>query len=149
MCFLRLTERSPRKEADIVLLTVIDNEIRFTIRETEAILHRDNRHDLACPFNVFPSHIRERDMTNLTLTAQIRQRFNRRFKGHSIVGSVQLINVDTLQAQTFQTPLERFSKMFRARIMCPLTGSRTLPSTLSSDHQSRWIWVERFCDQLL
>ena len=43
-----MTKRSPRKKSDIVLLAIIDDEVRFPISETVAVLHRDDRNDLAC-----------------------------------------------------------------------------------------------------
>ena len=71
MCLLRLTEGSSgkesNKESNIVLLAVIDDEVGFPVGEAVAVLHRDNWHDLTCPLHVFASHIRQRDMTNLTL----------------------------------------------------------------------------------
>src|ERR1700685_575097 len=51
MCLLCLTERSPRKESNIVLFAIIDDEVRFPISEAVAVLHRNNRHDLARPLH--------------------------------------------------------------------------------------------------
>jgi hypothetical protein len=45
-------------------------------------------------------------MANLTLLAQSCQCFYRRLEGHSIIGSVQLIDVDAVQLQALQTPLQ-------------------------------------------
>ena len=87
-------------------------------------------------------------MTNLTLLAQSGQCFYRRLEGDSIIGSVQLIDVDTVQTQALQTSLERFGEMFRAGIVRPLAGARALPSTFGCDHQSSRIGVECFRDQL-
>src|SRR5882757_9054025 len=70
MCLLLLTERSPRKEHYVVLLAVIDDEVRFPISEAVAVLHGDNRYDPAGPLHVFARHIRERDMADLTVLAQ-------------------------------------------------------------------------------
>src|ERR1700737_3986913 len=58
MVLLRLAERSPRKECDIVLLAIIDDEVRFPIGEAVTVLHGDNGHDPACPLHVFASYIR-------------------------------------------------------------------------------------------
>src|SRR5260370_42534751 len=134
MRFLRLTEGSPRKESDIVLLAIIDDEVRFPIGEAVAVLHGDNRHDPACPLHVLASHIRERDVTNLTLLAQFSQRFYRRLEGDGVIGSVQLIDVDAVKAQTLQTPLQGFDEMLGAGIVRPLAGAWTLPSALGCDH---------------
>src|ERR1700749_5123574 len=104
MCLLRLTKGSPRKESNIVQLAVIDDEVRFPVGEAIAVLHRDNRDDLKCPLHMFASYIRKRDMTNLPLLTQTSQRFYRCFEGDSIIGSMKLIDVDTVQLQTLQTP---------------------------------------------
>src|SRR6202041_2515954 len=125
-CLLRLTEGSPRKEGDIVLLTIIDNEVRFPISEAVTVLHGDDRHDPASPLYVFASHIRESNMTNLALFAQSSQCLYRRLEGDSIIGSMQLIHVDAVQTQTVQTPLECFGEMSRAGIMRPLAGAGAL-----------------------
>src|SRR5580698_8631959 len=134
MCLLRLTERGPWKESDIVLLAIIDNEVRFSISEAVTVLHRDDRHDPASPLYVFASHIRERNMTNLSLLAQSSQRLYRRLEGDSIIGSMELIHVDTVQTQALQTPIECFGEMFRAGIMRPLAGAGAFPSTFGRDH---------------
>ena len=81
---------------------------------------------------MFTSHIRERDMTYPTLLAQSGQCFDRSLEGDSIIGGVQLININSVEAQTFQTPLKRFGEMFRAGIMRPLAGAWTFPSTLGA-----------------
>src|SRR3984957_2360674 len=136
MCLLRLTERSPRKKSDLVLLAIINNKVRLPISEAIAVLHGDNRYDCAGPLHMFTRYIRERDMADLTLLAQSGQCFYRRLERHGIVGSVQLIDVDTVQPQPLQTPLKCFRKMFRAGIVRPLARSRALPSTFGRNHQS-------------
>ena len=73
-------------------------------------------------------------MTNLTLLAQSGQCFYRSLEGDSIIGGVKLIDVDTVETQPFQTPLERFGEMFRAGIMRPLAWAGPLPSTLRRDY---------------
>src|SRR5260370_25273004 len=129
-----MTERRPRKESNIVLLAIINDEVRLPVGETVAILHRHNGHDLAGPLNVFARYVRERDMTNLPLLAQLGQCFYRSLEGDGVIGSMKLMNIDTVQAQSLQTPLERFGEMFRAGVVRPLAGARALPSTLGCDH---------------
>src|ERR1700737_1562987 len=57
MCFFRLTEGSPGKKCNVVLLAVIDDEIRFTVTETVTVLDRDDRHNFASTFDMLASHI--------------------------------------------------------------------------------------------
>src|SRR5438270_2285885 len=106
MCLLGLAERSPGKKCDIVLLAVIGDEIRFPVSEAISVLHGDDRDNLACSLNMLARHIGERNMPNLALLAQFRQCFYRCLERHSVVGSVKLIDVDTVEAQTLQTSLE-------------------------------------------
>src|SRR5579859_3666709 len=73
MRLFRLTEWSPRKESDVVLLAVIDDEIGFAVGEAIAVLHGDDGHDPAGSLDVFASHIGERYMANFSLLAQLGQ----------------------------------------------------------------------------
>ena len=82
-------------------------------------------------------------MTNLALFAESGECFYRRLEGHSVIGSVQPMNVDRIQALTFQTSFERFGEMFWAGVMGPLSGTRTLPAALGRDHSSSRIGIER------
>src|SRR5260370_274718 len=57
MCVFCLTERSPRKKGNIVLLAVINDKVRLTVSKTVTVLDRDNRDNLPCAFDVLASHI--------------------------------------------------------------------------------------------
>src|ERR1700737_4415406 len=88
-------------------------------------------------------------MTDLALLAQLGQRFHRSLEGDCIVGSVKLMNVDAINAQTLQTSFERLSEMFGAGVVRPLAWTWALPPALCRDDQTGRIRIERFCDQRL
>src|SRR5258705_1025386 len=106
MRLLRLAERRPRKESDAVLLAIVDDEVGFAVGKAVAVLHRDDRHNPASALNVFASHVRERDMTNFALLAQPGQRFHRSLERNGIIGRVELMNIDAIEAQTLHASLK-------------------------------------------
>ncbi len=133
VCFSSLTERSPGEESDTVLLAVINDEVGFTISETVTVLYRNNRHDSAGALNVLAGHIGESYMTNLALFPQLGQRFHRSLEGDGIIGGMELMNIDSVNAQTLQTTLQRFREMFWACVVRPLARTWPLPSALGRD----------------
>src|SRR5215469_9374434 len=149
VCFFGLTEWSPRKKCNVVLLTVIDDEVGFTVSKTVTVLDRDDRHNPASTLDVLSSYIRERHMTDLAVLTQPGQSFHGSLEGDCVVGSVKLIDIDAVQPQALQTSFERLSEMFRAGIVRPLAWTRAFPSPLCRDDETGWIWVECLRDQLL
>ena len=60
---------------------------------------------------------------------------------------MQLINVDAIQAQSFQAALDRFTQMLRGCIVRPDARASANPASLGRDHQVLGIRRERFGDQ--
>src|ERR1700744_4547804 len=149
MCLLCLTKGSPWKKCNVVLLAVIDDEVRFTVCETVTVFNRYDCHNLAATLDMLSSYIRECYMTDLALLPQPSQRFHRSLEGYCIVRSVKLIDVDAVQAQAFQASFQSLCEMFWTGIVSPLVGARAFPSAFCCDNQTSWIGIEGFRDQLL
>src|SRR6266699_1867196 len=63
--------------------------------------------------------------------------------------SVQLINVDAIQAQSLEAALDRFAKVFRSCIVSPLIWTRTIPASLGRNHQTGRVRKQRLGNQFL
>src|SRR5260370_38089257 len=57
VCFFGLTEGSPGKNRNVVLLAVVAAHVRFTVGETVTILDRDDRHNFTSTFDMLASCI--------------------------------------------------------------------------------------------
>src|ERR1700678_886468 len=135
MRLLGLAQRSPRQEGNVVFFAIIHYEVRLAIGEAVAVLYRDNRHDPAGALDVFARDVGEPHMANLALLAQFGQRFHGCLEGDGIIRSVELMNIDPVQAQAFETTFQRFGEVFGAGVVRPLARAWTLPSTFSRDDQ--------------
>ncbi len=91
----------PGNEGNSIVLTIIDYVVPFAVRKAIAVLHRDNRDDLACSFDMLLRNIGQRHEENFAFIPQLSQRFYRRFKRDNRVRNMRLINVDAIQAQFF------------------------------------------------
>jgi len=119
--FSSLTKRGPRQEGDAILGAIIDDEVGLAVGKTVPVLDRDDGHDLASALDVLACDVGERDMTNFALLAHPGQRFNRCLEGDGIVGRVELVNIDSVEAQTLEAALQRFSQVFGTGV-CVSTG---------------------------
>src|ERR1700722_8892017 len=117
-----------------MLLAIPEHIIPFAIRETIAILHRNNGDDFSSALNVLLVHVGKRDMANLALLAQAGQRFHGSVEGNSGVGDVELVNIDAIEAKAFEAAFDGFGEMFWAGIVQPLQRPAALPSTFGGDH---------------
>lgn len=100
--FSSLTKWSPRQEGDVILRAIIDDEVGLAVGKTVSVLHRDNGHDPASTLDVLACDVGESQVANFSLLAQPGQRFNRCLEGDCIVRGMELVNIDSVQAQTLE-----------------------------------------------
>src|ERR1700735_915973 len=143
------SQGEPREEYDSVTLTIVHNVVPFTVREAVTVLHGSDGNYFASPFDVFLRDVRQRDIADLALLSQLRQGLDRLIKGHDGIRNVQLIEVDTLQSQSFQTAFHGLAKVLGRCIVGPLIWSGAVPSPFGRNHNSGRIWKQSFRDQFL
>ena len=61
---------------------------------------------------------------------------------------MQLINVDAVQAQSFEASLNRAAKVCGSGIVSPLIRSGTIPASFRRNYQASRIRKQRFSNQL-
>src|SRR5271154_2988099 len=94
-------------------------------------------------------HVGESYMPNLALFPELGQYSHGSLEGDVVIGDMELIDIDAANPQALQAALHCFGKMLWARIVRPLPGAWPLPSTLSGDHQTSRIGIERLGNQFL
>lgn len=117
-----------------VPLAIVDDVIPFTVSEAIAVLHRDDRDNCASALDMFLSHVRQCDESDLLLVLQLSQSFHRSIEGHDRVGDVQLINIDTVQPQSLETALDSLLKVRGIRVVRPLVRAGAIPPAFGSDY---------------
>src|SRR5260221_8146102 len=60
---------------------------------------------------------------------------------------MELIDVDAVQAQSFETSLDRLAKVRGSCIVSPLVWTGTIPTSLSSDHETSRGWKQSLGNQ--
>src|SRR4029077_21268142 len=132
-----------------VPLTIVDDIIPFTVGEAIAVLDRDDRDNFASAVDMFLSNVRQCNESNLPFVSQLSQCFHRRIEGDDRIGNMQLINIDAVQSQSLEAPLDSFQKVRGSRIVGPLIGTWAIPAAFGSDHEAARVGIQRFGDQFL
>src|SRR5712675_3448155 len=125
-------QREPGNKSNSVALAVIHHVVPLTVGEAVAILHRNDGDDFARSLNVLLRDVGQPNQANLAFVSQLRQRFHGGLKRDDRIRSVELIDLDTVQAQSLEAALHRLAKMRRRSIMGPLIRPGTVPASLSS-----------------
>src|SRR5262245_7780043 len=140
---LARSQRKPRDEYNSVLFAIIHHIVPFAIGETVSVLNGGNRNNLERTLDVLSSNVRQSHQPDLPLVSQLGQSFNRSVKRYDRIRSMQLINIDAVQPQSFEAALYRLPQMIRTGIMGPLIRPWTIPATFGRDHQA--LGVRRQC----
>src|SRR6185437_17012998 len=104
-----------------------DQTIPFTVRETVAVLHGNDRHNFAGSLKMLHSDIGEADVPYLACTLQLRQRVHGCIERNRRIGYMKLIDIDPLQPQSFQASLNRRFQMLWRGVVSPLAGADAFP----------------------
>src|SRR5258708_35320531 len=104
----------------------------------------DNGHDLLGASKLTDGDVGDSDMANLALLPQLRKFTNGVFKWNLGVRAMKLIDVNMIEAQTPQAPLQRFPQMFGAPVCRPLVRACTQETPFGRDDQVLRIGGERF-----
>src|SRR5712664_1811924 len=120
----------PRNKGNSIALTIIHYVVPFSVGKAIAVLHRNDRHNSACAFDVLFCDVGQPDQANLAFVSQLSQGFHRRFKRDDWVRNMQLIYVDTVQAQSLEASLNRLAKVRGSCIVSPLVRARPVPASL-------------------
>src|SRR5216684_4698597 len=139
----------PRNKGNSIALTIIHHVVPFAVRKAIAVLHGNDRDNSAGSLDVFLRNVGQRDQANLAFVSQLSQSFHRCLKRDDGVGNMQLINVDTVQAQSLETSLNRLAKMRGSCIVGPLIWAGTVPASLGGNYKAGRVRKQRFGNQFL
>src|SRR5438445_572270 len=144
---LASSQREPGNKGDFIALAIVHHVVPFAVGKAITVLHGNDGNNLACALDMFLRDVGQRDQANLAFVSQPSQSFDGRFKGNDGIRSVQLINVDAVQAQSFETSLNRFAKVRGSRIMGPLIRTGPVPASFGRYHKTSRIRKQRFGNQ--
>src|SRR6266849_706671 len=139
----------PGNKGNSIALTIIHHVIPFAVGKAIAVLHRNDRDNSASSLDVLLRNVRQRDEANLAFVSQLSQGFHRCLKRADRVRNMQLINVDAVQSQSLQAPLDRLAKVRRSGIVGPLIRARTIPASLGGDYETNRVRKQRLGNQFL
>src|SRR5713226_856333 len=105
------SQRIPGDKSDSIALAIIHHIVPFTVRKAITILYGNDRHDSTRSLDVLSRDIGQRNQANLSFVSQLSQSFHRRLKRDRRIRNVQLIDVDAIQAQSFEATLNRAAKV--------------------------------------
>src|SRR6516162_1376480 len=77
------------------------------------------------------------------------QRTDRFLDRYLAIDSVQLIEVDPFELQPLQTLVHALRQIFRSTIRDPIARTRSSETALGRNHQTFWVWMQRFRNQQL
>src|SRR6202011_2848846 len=92
---------------------------------------------------------RQSGVENLPLPAQIRKRTELVRGGDLRIDTVELVQVDPLETQAAQAPVDSLAQMIRPPVLHPPSGARALEAALGRNHQPLRIGVQSLGDQAL
>ena len=87
-------------------------------------------------------------MPNLSLLARLLQEAELIGLRHRRIDAMQLVEIDAVEPQAAEAPVELFAKTLRPCIRNPLTRTWTIESAFRGDHEISRIRMQRFRDQL-
>src|SRR3989442_7341371 len=137
----------PRNKDNSIALTIIHHVVPFAVGKAIAVLYGDDRDDSPGSFDVLLRDVGQRDEANLAFVSQLGKSFHRGLKRDDGVRNVQLIKVDTVQAQSLEASLNGFAKVRGSCIVSPLIRTGTVPASLRGDYQAGWVRKQRFGNQ--
>jgi hypothetical protein len=88
-------------------------------------------------------------VADLALLLELAERAERLRDRHRGIDSVQLEEVDALEAEPAQRQLALLAKVLRATDRLPIAGARSREARLGGDHEIVGVGMERLVDQLL
>src|SRR5256885_11249914 len=95
-------EWEPGDKSNSITLTIVHYVVPLTVGEAIAVLHRHDGNNFAGSLDMLLRDVGQCDQANLTFISQFGQSFHRGLEGHHWIWSVQLINVDAIQAQSLE-----------------------------------------------
>ena len=137
----------PGNKDDFIAFTIVHHVVPFAVGKAITVLHGNDGNNFACALDMFLRDVGQPDQANLAFVSQPSQSFDGRFKRNDRIRSVQLINVDAVQAQSFETSLNRFAKVRGSRIMGPLIRTGPVPASFGRYHKTGRIGKQRFGNQ--
>ena len=144
---LACSERKPWNEYDSIAFTIIHHIVPFTVGEAISVLHRGDGDNFARSLDVLLRDVGQRDQANLSFISQLGQSFHRRVEGHDRVWNVQLVNFNSIQAQSLAAAFNCFAKVRRSCIMSPLIRAGTVPASLGGNYKASLVRKQRFGNQ--
>src|SRR6202140_4561374 len=137
------TQREPRNKTHFLFFAILQNIFRSTVGDAVTILNAHNRNNRPRMLNLSHAHFRQTDVFDFSLRLQILQSTELIFSRHLRIDSMQLIKIDSLQAQPAQAAFASGSQVCRLSIFNPLVGTWAVKAALGGDHQPRGIGVQR------
>src|ERR1700730_354415 len=143
------SQREPGNKSNFIALAIIHHIVPFAVGKTIAVLHGDDRNNSASSLDVLLRDVGQRHQPNLAFVFQLGQSFNRRLKRDDGIRSMQLIDVDAVQAQPLETSLNRFAQVRGSCIVGPLVGAGTVPAPLGGNYKASRVRKQRFRNEFL
>jgi hypothetical protein len=137
---LASSQWEPGNKGDFIALAIVHYVVPFAVGKAVTVLHGNDGNNFACALDMFLRDVGQRDQANLAFVSQPSQSFNGRFKRNDRIRTVQLINVDVVQAQSFETSFNRFLKVRGSRIMGPLIRTGPVPASFGRNHKTSRIF---------
>lgn len=138
----------PGNKDDFIAFTIVHYLVPFAVGKAITVVHGNDGNNFAGALNVLLRDVGQRDQANLAFVSQLGQSFHGRFKRDDRIRRMQLINVDAVQAQSFEASLNRAAKVCGSGIVSPLIRSGTIPASFRRNYQASRIRKQRFSNQL-
>src|SRR5436190_14663343 len=117
------------------------------VAKAVAVLHRNDRHELARAFELLHRDVREPDVAHLALFLHVGERSNRHFERHLWIDSVELVQVDALELEALEAAFEVLAQLFRLAVRVPAPGARALEAALRRDDEALRVGMQRLADE--
>jgi hypothetical protein len=114
-------EREVREEGDVELLAAPDNVFPPTVRDVEVVLHRRDRDDTTRTLELVDRDVREPDVADLALAAELGERTKGLLEWDAPVGRMQLVEVDSLEPKAPEAAFTMLSDRLRPAVVEPFT----------------------------
>src|ERR687887_471608 len=119
----------------------------MAVADVVAVLHRNDRDDLARLLELAHRDVRESHMAYLAFALEIGERADLVLEWHLGIRRVKLVNVDTLELEPLETPFQVLAQFHRPAILVPVRGLRPHEAALRADDEIPGIRMHRLRDR--
>ena len=146
---VKVLDRRPRQEHDLLLLAQVDERLRPAIVDVVPVLDRHDRGELLCAPQLVLGDVGQPDVPDLALLLEGDQCADRVLQRYRGVGPVELVERDLLELEPPQASLAGLDQVVRPAVLRPLPGTGALEAALGRDHEIIRVRRQRLADELL